>query len=288
MQIIVGGLIFGCIYALAALGIVLIYKTTDVVNFAHGEMAMFTTFISFVLLTQYGFNYFTSLLLALVFAICFGSLVYLIFMRKVQNAPHINQVVLTLGLFMIINGVASFLWGNHPASFPEAVEGDVIQIGNVYVTPHDLFMVGITLLLMFVFFLIFKFSKIGLAMRSSSQDMLASKLMGINITLVFLVTWGIGAALGGIAGIMTAPFTFLSPNMMGEILIIAFAGAVLGGFISLPGAVLGGLIIGIVENLISYYISPELRIVIIFLFIILVLYIRPQGILGGAKLVKKV
>lgn len=288
MQLIVSGLVFGCIYALAALGLVLIFKTTEVVNFAHGEMAMITTFVSYVFLKSYGFTYLLSLVLSLIFATIFGMVVYLVFMKRIQSAPHLNQVVLTLGLFMAFNGLAGIIWGYDTSSYPEALKGKTLQIGSIYFSPNEIFMVGLTVVLMLLFFLFFRFTRIGLAMRSASQDIMASELMGVKVSGVFMGTWAIGTVLGGIAGIMTAPVTFLSTNMMGEVLIIAFAGAVLGGFKSLPGAVVGGLIIGVFQNLISYYISPELKIVFVFLLIVLVLYVRPQGIFGGSKIVKKV
>lgn len=288
MQLIVGGLVFGCIYALAALGLVLIFKTTEVVNFAHGEMAMITTFVSFVFLKSYGLSYLLAFLLSLAFAIIFGIVIYLLFMKRIQSAPHINQVVLTLGLFMLFNGLAGVIWGFDTSSYPEALEGKTFQFGSVYFSPNDLFMVGLTVVLMLLFFLIFRFTKLGLAMRSASQDIMASELMGVKVSGVFMGAWAIGTVLGGIAGIMTAPVTFLSTHMMGEVLIIAFAGAVLGGFKSLPGAVVGGLIIGVFQNLVGYYISPELKIVFVFLLIVLVLYVRPQGIFGGSKIIKKV
>lgn len=288
MQIIVSGLIFGCIYGLAALGLVLIYKTTDIVNFAQGEMAMVTTFVSFMFLTQFELGYATSFLIALVFAALFGTIVHQGVMKRLQSAPQLNQLVVTLGLFMVFNGAAGLIWGFKPDSYPLAIQGDAIEIGGVFFTPNELFVMGITLILMLIFFLIFRFTKVGLAMRASAQDMKASQLMGIKVTSVFTATWAVGAILGGVAGMMTAPITFLDTNMMFDILIMAFAAAVLGGFVSLPGAVAGGLIIGVFENLIAYYVSPEMKLVYTFLLIIIVLYIRPQGIFGGTQTVKKV
>ncbi|MBO8173559.1 MAG: branched-chain amino acid ABC transporter permease [Bacillaceae bacterium] len=288
MQIIVSGLIFGFVYGLAALGLVLIYKTTDIVNFAQGEMAMVTTFMSFVLLSQLGMPYFVAFALALLFAALFGMIIYHVFMKRVQTSPPLNQMVLTLGLFLVINGIAGLIWGYHPRSYPEAFAGDPFQIGSVFITFNELFMVGLTFILMLVFYLIFRYTRIGLAMRASSQDMVAAELMGIKVSHVFMSAWAIGAVLGGVAGIMTAPFIFLNTTMMMDILIMAFAGAVIGGFISLPGAVVGGLIVGVYENLVSYYIAPELKMVYTFILIIVILYVRPQGILGGPKFVKKV
>lgn len=289
MQIIVGGIVIGCIYALTALGLVLIYRTTEVVNFAHGEMAMFSTFISFIFLTRFELPYYLAFLLALLFAAIAGFVLYQVLMRRMHQAAHLNQIVLTLGLFMIFNGVAGLLWGYQPSAYPEAIQSPTpLQFNGVYVTKNELFIVGITLVLMLLFYLLFKYSKIGLAMRAASQDVTTSQLMGINVTQVFTTVWVVGAVLGAVAGMLTAPLTFLSPNMMFHILILSFAAAVLGGFVSLVGAVLGGLIIGIIENLVGHYVSPDMKIVFVFLLIVIVLYIRPQGILGGVKNVKKV
>ncbi|WP_216829845.1 branched-chain amino acid ABC transporter permease [Alkalihalobacterium elongatum] len=288
MQILVSGLIFGCIYGLAALGLVLIYKTTDIVNFAQGEMAMVTTFVSFVFLTQFELGYFISFILALLFGAIFGTVVHQLIMKRVQSAPHLNQIVVTLGLFMIFNGAAGLIWGHKPTGYPQAIQGNSIQIGNVFITPNEIFVIVLTIVLMLIFFVLFRFTKIGLAMRASSQDIKASQLMGIKVTTVFTATWAVGAILGGVAGMMTAPITFLDTHMMADVLIMAFAAAVLGGFVSLPGALIGGIIIGIFGNLISYYIAPEMKLVYTFLLIIIVLYIRPQGIFGGTQTVKKV
>jgi branched-chain amino acid transport system permease protein len=158
----------------------------------------------------------------------------------------------------------------------------------VLITRNDIFIIVITLLLMGVLYILFNFTKIGLAMRASAQDLTASRLMGIKVPLVFMSTWAIGTVLGGVAGMMTAPLTFLSPTMMFEILIMAFASAVLGGFIFMPGVIIGGLIVGVFGNVVSYYYSPEMKIVYTFLLIIIILYIRPQGIFGGKQTVKKV
>lgn len=289
MQIIVGGIVMGCIYALTALGLVLIYRTTEIVNFAHGEMAMFSTFISYVFLTTYDLPYSLSFLIALLFSAMIGFMIYRLLMRRMYEAPHLNQIVITLGLFMVFNGVAGLIWGYQPAAYPEAITSAIpIEIQGVFITKNEIFIVSITLVLMLLFYLLFRFSKIGLAMRAASQDVTTSQLMGINVTQVFTMVWVVGAVLGAVAGMLTAPFAFLSPNMMFHILILSFAAAVLGGFVSLSGAVVGGLLIGIFENIVGHYVAPDMKIVFVFLLIVIVLYIRPQGILGGAKQVKKV
>ena len=287
LQITFGGLIFGSIYALAAIGLVLIYKTTDVVNFAHGEMAMITTFLRYTFLQIAGFPFFAAFLLALVFACLFGMTVYQTMMKRVQHAPPLNQIVLTLGLFLAFNGIAGLIWGYTPHGYPRAIQGDSFQVGSIFMSPHQLFILGITLLLMVIFYVVFKYFKVGLAMRATQQDTQTSSLMGIKVSQVFNWTWAAGAVLGGVAGMLTAPIAYLEPGMMLEILIMGFAAAVFGGFINLSGAVIGGLIVGVYSNWVSYYIGSELSVAFVFLLIVLVLYVRPTG-LFGAKNVKKV
>jgi branched-chain amino acid transport system permease protein len=287
-QIIVSGLIFGCVYGLAALGLVLIFRTTGLVNFAHGEMAMVTTFVAFTFLSYFQLSFFISFFLAIVFAALFGIAIYFLLIRRVGDASHLNQLVLTLGIFLAIHGIAGLIWGHTPASFPRALKGGPIQLGPIFISPNELFVLFVTFILASTLFVLFRFTRVGLAMRASSQDLTAARLMGINVNFVFMVTWASGSILGGIAGLLTAPFTFLGVSMMYDVLIMAFAAAVLAGFLSLPGAVFGGLIIGVFGNLVSYYWAPEMALVCTFVLIIVVLYIRPQGIFSAPEAIKKV
>lgn len=287
-QIIISGLIFGCVYGLAALGLVLIFRTTGLVNFAHGEMAMVTTFVAFTFLSTFQLPFFISFFLAIVFAALFGVVIYFLLIRYVGDAPHLNQLVLTLGIFLAVHGAAGLIWGHTPTSFPRALEGDSIQLGPVFISPNELFVLFVTFVLASALFVLFRFTRVGLAMRASSQDLTAARLMGINVNFVFMVTWAFGSVLGGIAGLLTAPFTFLGVSMMFNVLIMAFAAAVLAGFLSLPGAVFGGLFIGIFGNLVSYYWAPEMALVCTFVLIIIVLYVRPQGIFSAPEAIKKV
>lgn len=287
LQQIASGLATGSLYALAALGLVLIYKTSDIVNFAQGEMAMVSTFFSFTLMTSIGFSFGPAFFIALLFALLLGMATERIFMRPAVKAPHLVQIILTLGLFMMFRGAASMVWGHEPTSYPVAMEGEPFQVGGIIFTPNNLFIIGVTLFLMLGLYFFFKYTKIGLAMRAVAMNLQTSKLMGIKIGPVYSYTWGASAMLGAVAGMLIAPVTFLDPTMMGEVQIKAFAASVLGGFMSLPGAVIGGLIIGVMENLIAGYISAELKTTFVFLLIIIVLYIRPTGIFGK-KFVKKV
>lgn len=288
MQIIVSGLLFGCVYGLVALGLVLIFRTTGVVNFAHGEMAMVSTFIGYTFLSHYEVPFFAAFFLAILFSAVFGMVIYLLFVRHVNQAAHLSQLVLTLGLFMVLHGAAGLIWGHRPTGFPQALAGAPIQIGDVFVTPNDLFILAVTLALALALFILFRYTRVGLAMRASSQDLTAAQLMGINVNIVYMVTWGAGSVLGAVAGLLCAPYTFLSVTMMFNVLIMAFAAAVLAGFASLPGAVLGGMLIGVFRNLVRFYWAPEMALISTFLLIVIILYIRPQGIFGGRQVMKKV
>jgi branched-chain amino acid transport system permease protein len=287
LQQIVSGLATGTLYALAALGLVLLYKTSDIVNFAQGEMAMVTTFFSFTMMSALGFSFGPAFFMALLFAVFFGMITERVFMRPAIKAPHLSQIILTLGLFMIFRGAASMIWGHEPTSYPVALEGEPINLAGIIFTPNNLFIITVTIFLMLGLYIFFKYTKIGLAMRAVAMNVQTSRLMGIKVGPVYSYTWAASAVLGGVAGMLIAPVTFLDPTMMSEVQIKAFAASVLGGFMSLPGAVVGGLLIGVIENLIAGYISAELKTTFVFLLIIIVLYVRPAG-LFGTKYVKKV
>jgi branched-chain amino acid transport system permease protein len=246
-------------------------------------MAMLTTFVSYILLQRYGLPYYAAFLLALLFAAVLGTVIQRFIMKPVQRAPLLNQLVLTLALYMVIRGVAGIIWGYVPVGYPEAISGEPLQLGQVYIKPNEIFVLCVSLLLMGVFYVLFQYTRTGLAMRAAAQDMQTSELMGIKVTGIFTWTWAIGAVLGGVAGMLIAPITFLDPNMMQEIAILAFAAAVLGGFVSLPGAVAGGLCIGVLENLIATYVSAELKAPFVFLLIVLILYVRPNGLFGVSQ-----
>jgi len=287
LQITFSGLVLGSIYALAAFGIVLIYNTTEVVNFAQGEMGMVTAFISYFFLSALGLPFFAAFILSLIFAALFGALVYQGVMKQVRNAPLMNQIVVTLGLFLIFNGVAGMIWGYTPYGYPEIIQGDSFKIGLIYMTPHQIFILVVTFILMGILYFVFRYTTIGLSMKATQQDSETALLMGVRVSRVFTLTWAVGAMLGGVAAILTGPVTYLEPNMMLHILIMGFAAAILGGFVNLIGAVFGGLIVEVYGNWVSYYIGAELNIVFVFLLIVVVLYIKPTGLLGS-KYVKKV
>ena len=279
-QQVVSGLAAGCLYALAALGLVLIYRTMDIVNFAHGEMAMVSTFMAHTFLVRLGFSYIPAALCALIFAFIFGMAVERIFLRPIQGGPLISLMIMTLGLFMVLNGAAGWVWGFDPVSFPRAVQGRPIWIADLIITRDSILVLAVTIAMALALYLVLRFTMAGIAIRATSQNSRAARLMGVPVPKVYALTWGISAVLGAVAGILIAPTTFLSPSMMAEVQIKAFTAAVLGGFSSLPGAVVGGLLLGVLENLVAGYISTELKSTFAFALIVVVLFIRPSGLLG--------
>ncbi|MEW8977955.1 MAG: branched-chain amino acid ABC transporter permease [Symbiobacterium sp.] len=281
-QQIISGLATGSLYALAALGLVLIFKTTDVVNFAQGEMAMFGTFIMFTLLKTAGLPYWGAFVLALAFAFLMGAAIERVVLRPLAHAPLISVLIATLGLMQIINGVAGWIWGYQAKAFPTAVSGSPIMLGSLVITLPDLVNFVVSLVVMTGFFLLFRFTKLGVAMRAVAENRVAARLMGIPTDRILSLTWGLGGVLAATAGILIAPVTNLDINMMSEMQIKAFTAAVLGGFTSLPGAVVGGLTLGVLENVVGQFV-PQLKTPFAFGLIVLVLVIKPTGLMGTVQ-----
>jgi branched-chain amino acid transport system permease protein len=252
----------------------------DIVNFAHGEMAMVSTFMAHTFLVKLGFSYILAAVCAIIFAFVFGMAVERVFLRPIQGGPLISLMIMTLGLFMVLNGAAGWVWGFDPVSFPRAVSGRPIWIGDLIITRDSILVLAVTIVMALALYAVLRFTMAGIAIRATSQNSRAARLMGVPVPKVYALTWGISAVLGAVAGILIAPTTFLSPSMMAEVQIKAFTAAVLGGFSSLPGAVVGGLLLGVLENLVAGYISTELKSTFAFALIVAVLFIRPSGLLG--------
>lgn len=279
---IVSGLAVGALYGLMALGLVLIYKTADVVNFGHGDMAAFGTFLAFTLLVVWQWPVLPALALTLLLAGLLGVFVEGLVMRpaRARRAPVLALVVATLGIAQVLNGAVGALWGRQVKSLPPVVKGPPLRLGEVIVTREQLFNLGIGLALALALFLFFRLSKHGIALRAVAHNPTAARLMGIGVNRMLAVAWALGAGLGAAAGVLIAPATFLEPDTMNFVLIRAFAAAVLGGFTSLPGAIVGGLALGVLENLVAGYIATELKAAFAFVLIVVVLAVRPAGLLG--------
>jgi branched-chain amino acid transport system permease protein len=283
---VVSGLATGSIYALVALAIVLIYRSTDVVNFAQGEMAMFATFPMWSLWLA-GWEPWQIILIGVALAAATGGFIERTVIRPVESAQPLAVVVVTLGLFVFLNSIASWIWaqGELPKTFPTPFSFDSVDLGFARVSEHSLGILGIGLVIMALLYLLFNQTKLGLAMRATAQNPTASRLMGINVGRMLTLGWALAAAVGGLAGMLIAPITFLYPAFMLGVLLYAFAAAVLGGLDSPPGAIVGGFAVGVAENLFGVYtpqdwLGAEMKLPMTLLLLVVVLLIRPAGLFG--------
>ncbi len=303
---VVNGLTFGSIYALVALGIVLIYKSSDVVNFGHGQMAMFSTFICFSLFnallparpgreplpdTVTIGTFLLALLGTLIFAGAMGLVIERGLLRPLQKAPVLSQVMVTIGLGVLLYGVASLIWKADLKKFPQAdfVSGPALfslggDSGGIPISREVVTALSIGVIVSIALFLFFKFTLVGTGIRAMAQNPTAARLMGVNVGLLTGLTWLLAIMLAAVAGVLAAPKISLSPNMMDDVAVKAFAAAVLGGIGSLPGAVVGGLLIGVISNLMDFYL-PGFSEIASFIIIVGILTIKPNGLLG--KVVRK-
>ena len=280
---VLAGLATGGIYASLALALVMIYHATHLVNFAQGEMAMFTTYIAWSLINA-GMPYWPVFLLTVGIAFILGILIERIVVRPVENAPVLAVVVVFIGLLVILNSVAGWIYSYTIKSFPSPFPRQPI-LGIHYISAHELGAIGVTLAVLALLYAFFRFTPLGLAMRAAAQNPASSRLVGIRVGWMLALGWGLAAMVGAVAGMMIAPVVFLDPNMMAGILIYAFASATLGGFTSPGGAVLGGFLVGITENLVGTYvkfIGTELKLTVALAMILIVLLVKPSGLFGRA------
>jgi branched-chain amino acid transport system permease protein len=287
-QQVVAGLASGSIYALLALAIVIIYRSTGVVNFAQGEMATFTTFIAWTLV-DHGVGYWGAFALTLLIALVGGIALERIVVRPVEGKPVINAVILTIGLFILLGGLSNWIWKAEVRSFPPSrpFPTSAWDLGGVAVSKQDAGILVVMLVLVAVLYVLFQHTKLGLALRASALNPVASRLVGIRVGWMLGLGWGLAAAIGAVAGLFTAAAAPpLDPNMMRPVLIYAFAAAVLGGLESPVGAVVGGLLIGVVLNLIATYDThlhldlDRMRLPIALAMILVILLVRPGGLFG--------
>ena len=281
-QQVVSGLATGGIYGSVALALVMIYQATDVVNYAQGEMAMFSTNIAWTLLDK-GVPYWWAFVLTLVISFAGGVLLERIVIRPVENKPILTIVIVCIGLLVILNSMAGWIYSYIQKPFPSPFPPKPIMLGTVVFGAHDLGAIGVTLVVLAFLYAFFRFTTLGLAMRAAAQNPVSSRLCGIRVGWMLAIGWGLASMVGAVAGMMVAPIVFLDPNMMAGILIYAFASATLGGFTSPGGAVLGGLIVGVIENLVGTYvhfIGTELKLTVALALILVVLVFKPSGLFG--------
>jgi branched-chain amino acid transport system permease protein len=285
LQQVASGLATGSIYGSLALALVIVYRTTDIVNFSQGEMATFTTFVAWSLM-GHGLSYWPAFVLTLLIAFGGGVAVERTLIRPVEGRPEIVIVIVTIGLLIALNGLTGWIWGAEVKAVDSPFPNSTIDVGGVFVSAQDIGTFCVCLGAVLVLWVFFRFTTLGLAMRAVALNPDASRLVGVRVGWLLALGWGFAAVLGAIAGLMAAPTVFLDPNMMLVILIYAFAAAVLGGIDSPVGAVVGGLLLGVIVNLLGTYVDfvgGELRLPSALAILLLVLLVRPQGLFGHVR-----
>ncbi|XVQ11352.1 branched-chain amino acid ABC transporter permease [Spirillospora sp. CA-255316] len=284
LQQVIEGLGAGSIYASLALALVLIYQFTGIVNFAQGELAMFATYIAWQFVDA-GVPFWLALVLTLAVSFAGGMLIERVVIRPVEGAPELTVVIVTVGLFIFVNAAAGWIWSFLIKDFPNPFPRGVFEAGGVSVAYSTLGVMAVVSGVMGLLYLLFRHTKIGLGMRAVAANPESARLVGIRVGWTLALGWGLAATVGAVSGVLVAPLLFLEPNMMGGVLIYAFAAATLGGFDSPMGAVVGGLIVGVAETLAGAYvgfIGSDLKIGVPLAVILGVLLLRPQGLFGRA------
>ncbi len=289
LQNLLNGFSAGSLYALLAVGIVLVYKSSEVLNFGHGAFAMLSTFVAYHAAVVWGFGLLASFAIALAFAFVLGAVIYRVLLDRAREGGEHAVVMVTIGLLLVFEGTSGAIWGTDTKAFHHLFdELRVIELpGGVFLTHHDAWIIATALTMVVTLALFFRFTRVGIALRAVSQNEVAAQLMGVRVARVQSLIWGIATVLGAIAGILTAPKQGLEPAMMFSPLLKAFAAAVLGGVNSVAGAIIGGWLLGVIEVFAGAYIDPAWQASIAFLIIVLVLTVRPEGLLGKPE-VKKV
>jgi len=295
MQQVVSGLASGGIYALLALALVIIHRSTGVINFAQGEMATLSTYIAWTLTVNHGWSYWPAFVATLAISFGGGVGIHRVVIRPVERGSVLRIVIVTIGLLVAINGFVIWQWGGEPQQLQGPFGTDTYDVGGVVVAAHDIGTITVALGIVLLLWLLFQFTKVGLALRAAAVNPEEARLVGVRVTWMLALGWGLAATLGAVAGMLTAPTLELDPQMMQAVLIYAFAAAILGGIDSPLGAVVGGLTLGVLLNMLSYlsqygafdWFSEELRLPAALLIILVVLLVKPTGIFGKPE-VKRV
>ena len=285
VQQISSGLANGAIYASVALALVMIYTATEHINFAQGEMAMFSCYVAWQLI-DWGMPYWVAFVLAIAISFMGGVAIERVILRRFHNAPALSLIIVFIGLLVIFNSMAGWIWSFIIKEFPSPFRD--LSTGTTLVGPHDLGVVAVTLVILTALFLFFRFTPLGLAMRAAAQNPVSARLVGVRVGWMLALGWGLAASVGAVAGMMVAPIVFLDPNMMAGILLYGFASALLGGITNPGGAVLGGFILGVLEHLVgTYIIGNDLKLTVALVIVVSVLIFRPSGLFGKVR-VKRV
>jgi branched-chain amino acid transport system permease protein len=278
------GVTSGFVYAALALSLVLIWRATRVLNFAQGAMAMFTTFLAVSVIDRGG-SYWLALMVALAAGFVIGGAAERVLVRRVENGPPLNAVILTLGLFVFLEALAPMVWGGRTRSFPTHLSNIGLKVGSsrVSLSPFDLFTLGAIVVVMTALVVLFQFTNLGLRMRAAAFAPEVSRLLGVRVGRLLTLGWALAATVGALSGVLIAPVVLLSANFMDAVLVFGFTAAILGGLDSPLGAVLGGIGIGLALTYVGGYISPDLETVGALVVLIAVLMFRPEGLLAATR-----
>jgi branched-chain amino acid transport system permease protein len=281
--LLIGGLTSGALYALVALGIVLVYKATGTINFAHGEFLMIAGFLAYTLYVILGAPYLVAMFGAVILGFALGAVAERVAFRPLMRANMVSLVLATVGMSFILKGAGRSLWGGRGdyLAFPPLLSPDPIIIGDIILVPQQLVVLAGAAIVMGVFALFFRLTRVGKTMQATADNPKAARLVGVRVEQVHMLAFGVGAAVAGAAAVLMAPITLLYPDIGFSLFIKGFAAAVLGGLNSMPGALLGGLIIGVIESLAGGYIGTSFLEVSAFVVIMVTLIFRPSGLLGS-------
>ena len=279
VHVVVSGLATGSIYALMAISLVIIYNATRTLNFAQGEMLMISTFVGWTTLQVLKAPLVVALLIAVVAAAVLAWGLERLLIRRAISATHFDVLIITLGLSLILRAAAGLLWTHDEFPFPSFFASQPLAVGAVRVAPASLGIIGASLALMLALAALFRWTRLGRAMRAVAQNQRAARLMGISVERVYSASWILAAVVGAVAGVLIAPVIFLS-SQMGLVAINGFTAAVLGGFGSMPGAVVGGMVLGVLENLAPLYLPSSIKHSVPFLLLITILILKPGGLFG--------
>lgn len=278
-QLIIGGLASGACYALLAIAMVIIYKASEVINFAQGEMAMISAFVTFTLIDGYNIPFHWSIVITFIFSICLAILFEILFLRRAKEPTVLGLIILTLGFEMILMGFAGWKWGADQRSIPFPISNiETYNFKGLVISKINLWTIIITFSIMIILFIFFRYTKLGIAIRATQQNPMAARIIGIRAKWINSFNWALSSFIGTIAGILIAALGVLDPPMMMDPLLKGFSSAVLGGMTSLPGAAIGGAFIGVIESLFGGYVSISFKSVVAFAIIVIILCIKPSGL----------
>jgi len=283
----VSGIALGLAYGLIGFAIVMLYRATAVANFAQGTLGMLGAFIAFLTTNNLGYPLYVSVLVSLVASALLGVIIFFVVIRPREEAGNLNIIIRTLGLSMLVLAIAELQWGaSAPYRFPSLIEGDGVTVAGVVIPAQAIVTAGVSLAIAVVMWVVFNLTPVGLSLRALAEQPDTARLLGLRTSRLSAMTWALSCVLGTVVAILLAPSAFLLPTMMEPYLMFTFTGIVLGGLTSMPGALIGCVIVGIISNVTTVAVSPEVGVVVTFVLLLLSMLLRPQGLFGKPESVR--